>query len=684
MPRKRLTSALLAVVGLALAAAVPVVISAVTQPAHADSAVTDATSDFEDGTVQGWGPRNTEVLANSTTVAHGGTHSLSITGRTAAWNGPSLSLLGTMVEGTQYTLSVWVQLAAGETSTAMRLSMERQLSGVASYDTIVNSVTASAGSWVQLTGTYTLATTVDVLKVYVETVSGTPSFYIDDFSMTHVPAVPIQTGLPNLKDVMAPYFSIGAAVDPATILGEHAQLLEKHFNSITPGNALKWDATEPTEGTFNFTTGDSIVSFAIANGIKVRGHTLAWYNQTPAWVFLDASGNTMTATAANKTLLLSRLQAHINAVVGHYKGELYAWDVVNEALNDDGTFRNSMWYQITGTDYITDAFTWAHAADPSAELCINDYNLTVAAKRDAMYNLVSSLKAAGIPVNCIGSQMHSNIAWPSAADTTSMIEKFATLGVDQQITEMDVSIYTDSTSSYSTVPASALTAQAAEYKALFDVYRSHAADISSVTLWGLADDDTWLDSFPITRLDAPLLFDQQLQAKSAYWSVIGDASPSAGTSPIASASPSPSTSASASPSASASASPSPSASASPSPSASASASPTAGASGSCAVAYTVPGQWTGGFQGDVKVTNTGTSTISGWTLKWTFANGQVITQLWNGTASQSGAAVTVANASYNGTLAAGTTVDVGFLASWTGTNAKPTAFTLKGTACTVS
>jgi endo-1,4-beta-xylanase len=706
LPAANARRSLIAMLVLAVIAAVAAIATSLHTPAGAATTpVVVATSDFEDGTAQGWAPRGTvEVVTNSTTVAHGGTHSASITGRTAAWNGPSLNILNIAQLGVQYTFSVWVRMASS--TTPMGLSVERRLNGTASYDNVIRNVSVNNGGWTQLTGTYTLATTVDFLAVYVESVSGTDSFYIDDFSMSYVPATPIQTNIPGVKDALASYFPyVGAAVSPATLLNQHGDLLKKHFNSVTPGNAMKWDTTEKTEGTFTYTDADTIVSFAQTNGIKVRGHTLAWYNQVPSWVFLDANGATMTATAANKTLLLTRLQNHINAEVGHFKGKIYAWDVVNEALNDDGTFRNSMWYQIAGLDYIKDAFTWAHAADPAAKMCINDYNLTVAAKRDAMFNLVTQLKAAGIPVDCIGSQMHSNINWPSASDTASMLDKFSTLGVDQEITEMDISVYTDNTSSYTSISAALLASQATEYKALFDVFKSHASEISSVTLWGLADDDTWLDSFPINRLDAPLLFDQQLQAKPAYWAVIGAASPSAGATSAsatatrtATASPTPTrtpTTSSPTPSATptrtpttSSPSPSPTPSATPTrtpTTTSPSPSPTSTATGTaaCKVTYKNTNQWNTGFQGDVLIANTGSTAITSWTLKWTFANGQTITQLWNGAYTQSGSAVTVTNASWNGAIAAGGSVDVGFLANWSGTNTNPTAFTLNGSACTV-
>jgi endo-1,4-beta-xylanase len=626
-PRRGLRKVFVGLAALAAPATTALVVPSFFTAASADATpVVVKTADFEDGTTQGFTQRGTvETVANSTTVAHAGSRSLSITGRATSWQGPQLDLLTTVQKGVKYTFSVWVRQASGAGTAPYGLSVERRVSGTASYDNVVRNISVSDSGWTQLTGSYTLGTDVDYLTVYVESVSGTANFFIDDFSMSYAPALPVQTNVGSLKGALASYFpNVGAAVSPAQLAGGKADLLKLHYNTITPGNAMKWDATESTEGTFKYTHADTIMNFAAANGMKVRGHTFVWHNQTPAWVFQDASGATMTATAANKTLLLGRLKAHIDAVAGHFEGKIYAWDVVNEVLNEDGTLRNSMWYQITGLDYIRNAFTWARAADPAAILCINDYNLTVGAKRDGMYNLVNQLKGEGIPIDCVGSQMHGNINWPTAADTTSMLEKFAPLGVTQQITEMDVSIYTDNSSSYTTITTDQLNTQATRYKAIVDVFKSHASMISSVTFWGVADDDSWLQSYPITRLDAPLLFDSQLQVKPAYWSVTGLSSTAV-----------PPTSAAATTSRS------PTSAVATTTRPPTSSVPTTGATGSCSVTYSIAGQWPSGFQGDLKITNTGGSAINNWTLSWTFANGQTISQLWNGSYTQSGATVTV-------------------------------------------
>ncbi|HLL64878.1 MAG TPA: endo-1,4-beta-xylanase [Micromonosporaceae bacterium] len=544
----------------ALAASLAVVVWG---PAHPGTAaaqpVVTLTSDFEDGTTNGWGPRGSEVVANSTATAHGGTHSLLTSGRTASWQAPSRNVLSHLTKGTQFTFSVWVRLAAGQAPANAQLSLERRLAGTPSYGQVGGPKAVSDAAWTQLSGTYTLAVDADFAAVYVETSGGTPSLHIDDFVMSYVPATPIQTDIPSLKTVLAGDFPIGAAVGRPELLGEHARLLTKHFNSVTPGNSLKWDATEPTEGTFRYSDPDAIVAFAKANGIKVRGHTLVWHQQTPAWVFTDATGADMTATAANKALVLKRIENHIRAVAGRYANDIYAWDVANEVIDEgqaDG-MRRSRWFTLTGLDYLRTAFRVAREVAPNAKLYINDYNTNVPAKRDKLFALVSQLRAEGVPIDGVGHQMHVNVDWPSVTETEQMITKFIPLGVEQQITEMDISVYTNGTDSFPTISDALLIRQANRYRELFDVFRRHRASITSVTLWGLADDDTWLKQFPITRLDLPLLFDEQLQAKPAYWALVDptriSASPSPGrpttpASPTASVTASVSVPASASPS----------------------------------------------------------------------------------------------------------------------------------------
>jgi uncharacterized repeat protein (TIGR01451 family) len=220
--------------------------------------------------------------------------------------------------------------------------------------------------------------------------------------------------------------------------------------------------------------------------------------------------------------MLQRLESHIRGVVSHFKDDVYAWDVVNEVIDPvqvDG-FRRSQWFLLTGTDYMDRAFQVAHEVAPNAKLYINDYDTTNPVKRAFLLTLVSDLKKRGIPIDGVGHQMHNNIDYPSADSVIETINMFSDLGLDNQITELDISVYNNGRDMYSVVPEEVLIRQGYRYRDFFQAFRQLKGKISAVTLWGQADDHTWLKTSPITRLDLPLLFDESLKAKNAYWGVV--------------------------------------------------------------------------------------------------------------------------------------------------------------------
>lgn len=510
--------------------------------AVADTSTIIIQNDFEDGTTQDWEPRfGDEVISVTTADQHSGNYSLLTTNRVNEYDGPSLNVLNKIDKGSKYDISVWVKLAPGEASSNVQVSIERQFQGTTNYETVVGATLVTASEWVNLTGSYRLGFDVDFLSVYVETASGTASFYIDDFTLTFVPPMPIQQDIPSLKDVLADYFTVGAAMDPAETLGVYAELVQKHYNVIVAGDALKWDTLRPSESQFDFTQSDLIVQFAKDNDMAIRGHTLVWHNQTPDWVFQDENGDEMQPTSENKALLLQRLETHIRTVVGRYKDDIDTWDVVNEPVdeNQPDCLRQSLWYQITGTDYIKTAFRIAREVDPDAKLFINEFDTTVPSKRTCLYNLTRDLLEQGVPIDGVGHQMHTNIESPTGDETDATIQLFAGLGVDQQITEFDMSVYTNDTDTYTTVPEELLIKQGYRYKEIFDVLKQHKDNISTVIFWGVGDDNTWLKTFPITRLDLPLPFDEQLQAKHAYWGIVDSWLPSPTPIPTTTATPAP-------------------------------------------------------------------------------------------------------------------------------------------------
>ncbi len=482
-------------------------------------------TNFESGTAEGWGPRiGRETVQATNADAHTGSFSLLTTGRQAAFDGAAINAAGKLCNGSRYVVDLWAKLAPGQPTSQLRVSIQRTLNGVTNFNTVVPNTTVTADQWVRMRATYDFTFDYNSLTLYVESASGTASFYIDDFNLTFVPPPVAERNIVSVFETLAPYFPVGAAIWQGDLAGEHAFLLTKHFNSITSENDMKWSSTEPTEGTFTFTAADAQVALAQAHNMRVRGHTLVWHNQTPAWVFNDASGNPMTPTPENKALLLQRLENHIRAVVGHFGDAVYAWDVVNEVIDPsqpDG-FRRSPWFNITGTDYIDRAFEVAHEAAPNAKLYVNEFSTTDPTKRGFLLQLVADLKSRGIPVDGVGHQNHDNVDFPSAEAILETINLFAALGVDNQITELDDSVYSNSfpgpVIAYEDIPADRFVRQAFRYRDFFNAFRYLSDKISSVTFWGEADDHTFLTTG--NRVDAPLLFDPSLLHKLAYTAIV--------------------------------------------------------------------------------------------------------------------------------------------------------------------
>jgi endo-1,4-beta-xylanase len=345
---------------------------------------------------------------------------------------------------------------------------------------------------------------------------------------------------PSLAKVYEPYFKIGAAAD-LNSYKTHAPLLIKHFNSLTTENEMKFESLQPKENQFDFATADAMIAFARERGMATRGHALVWHRQTPAWVFKNAQGKPLTAPQ-----LKARMCHHITQVMQHFKGKIDAWDVVNEAIMDNGALRThleekedqrSPWYGIMGDQYIEDAFRCAHQADPSAKLYYNDYYNYIPQRQTAIYNLLKSLKEKGVKIDGVGLQGHLNVLpskdpkhqsyHQSVENLEKAIKLYASIGLDVQITELDISVYVGGQAkekkdyyTTETFNTDLQQRQAQRYKALFEMFRRNHQAISSVTFWGIADDNTWLSEFPSGRQDFPMLFDVQHRPKPAFYSVV--------------------------------------------------------------------------------------------------------------------------------------------------------------------
>ncbi|HLY41150.1 MAG TPA: endo-1,4-beta-xylanase [Terracidiphilus sp.] len=495
------------------------------------------TSTFEDGGNDGWSSRSgSSTVANSSAAAHSGSNSLLTTGRIANWDGPSISVTNKMYVGSKYNVSVWVLLSPADGSThPLNLSLQTNLNGQPSYPSITAypgvSIPAD-GAWHQINVMgYNMANAYDSggATLYVQTVpaSGNDlvSFYIDDFQLAYVPPPTIQTDIPSIYKTFSNLFPIGAATDVSDLSGPHAQLLTMHFDSMTPGNDLKWSSTEASKGVYSYENGDALVGEAVCADMKVRGQNLVWATgaQTPSYAFGDG-----TNSPANQATVTANIQEHIQNEVQHYGTQVYAWDVVNEPLDPSqpDCLVHGPFYQVLGPSYIDVAFNAAKQyAPPGTKLFINEYSTSDPARLACLVKVIGELRSRGVPVDSIGHEMHNAINYPSPQALQTAIDTVAGNfpGINQQVTELDMSVYNagDTVSNYgNSIPPSVLAEQGWLYKDYFDVFRHEKNRLTAVTFWGMADDDTWLDSFPVSRTDYPLPFDMNLQAKPAYWGVV--------------------------------------------------------------------------------------------------------------------------------------------------------------------
>ena len=343
-----------------------------------------------------------------------------------------------------------------------------------------------------------------------------------------------QNGTPGLKDAFQSDFAIGVAVNQNQFSERDPRgnpIINAQFNSISPENILKWESIHPRADGYAFEGPDQYVKFGEDRQMLLVGHTLVWHSQTPRWVFQGANGRELQGTnAADRDLLLQRMRDHIQTVVGRYKGRIKIWDVVNEALNEDGTLRQSPWMRIIGEDYIAKAFQYAHEADPDAVLRYNDYSLENEPKRNGAIALIKKLQAQGAPVTSIGLQGHCNLSFPTVAQEDATIAAFASLNLQLMITELDIDCSQGGQRTTSADVAAqaqrgansaagtlsdALQQQLAKrYSDLFGVFLKYKKNIKLVTFWGVTDADSW------RRNGNPLLFDRTGRPKPAFDAVM--------------------------------------------------------------------------------------------------------------------------------------------------------------------
>jgi endo-1,4-beta-xylanase len=336
----------------------------------------------------------------------------------------------------------------------------------------------------------------------------------------------------TLRDAAPPGLLIGAAVmshqldDPAL-----SGLIAREFNCLTGENEFKPQALEPVQGQFNFAPADKVLAFAEAHGMKMVGHTLLWHNQTPKWLFQSADGKPLSREVA-----LANLKEHITAVMGHFKGRIVGWDVVNEAISDNPKeyLRDTPARRAIGDDYIQQAFAFAAAADPAAQLYYNDYSNEAPGKRDRVIRLIRELKSKGLRIDAVGMQGHWLVDGPPGSVIDEAVSAYAAEGVKVMITELDVDPIPRKAGAEVTamqragadpykqgLPPDVQAKLADRYAEIFAALAKHPHDVIRITFWGTHDGTSWLNGWPVRgRTNHPLLWDRNLQPKPAYAKVL--------------------------------------------------------------------------------------------------------------------------------------------------------------------
>ncbi|WP_224745899.1 endo-1,4-beta-xylanase [Neiella litorisoli] len=342
----------------------------------------------------------------------------------------------------------------------------------------------------------------------------------------------------GLKDAYQQHFMIGGALNKPQALGEEPAAIDvviKHFNTITAENEMKWESLQPEEGKFTFDVADKMIALAEANDIFVVGHTMLWHQQTPDWVFTDDAGQ-----LASRQVVMQRLETHMKTIGEHFGTRVQGWDVANEVFNDDGTWRDSKWYQTLGEDYVAETFKLADQVAPHAELYYNDYNLFKPAKRQAVVNMVKDLQRRGIRIDGVGIQGHYGLGYPDLNELEESIKAFAALGVQVMFTELDISVLPFPEEQeqgadvsidlalqeklnpfFDGMPDAELKQLNDYYIELFAMFLRHKESISRITFWGVNDGQSWRNYWPMQgRTDYPLLFDRNNQPKAAVAQLI--------------------------------------------------------------------------------------------------------------------------------------------------------------------
>lgn len=503
-------------------------------------------SDFEDGTTQSWNGRGSATVERSTKYAHSGTTSLYVSGRTQLWNGATRSASDIMEAGGYYKVGTYVLYDGASYSDTQKFSINLQydLNGKENYYTIATE-TAAKGEWQYVGSEFTVPEGATNFYIYVQTgYTSAPKeqdlmdFYMDDASGEHLPDPTIQEDITSLKDAYADYFKIGCACAGSEFAqGATKALIKKHYNSLTLGNELKPDSVldqalsqayvketgDDTAPQISLNEADEMLKFAAANQIPVRGHVLVWHSQTPDWFFkenFDSDG-----AWVSKEKMTQRLENYIKIVMETLAKDypdvtFYAWDVVNEAASDAGTIRpagsnnevngQSAWVKVYGDQsYIPLAFEFAKKYAPAGcKLFYNDYNEYSPNKQAYIISDILKPLIEKNLIDGVGMQSHISMSYPSIDLYRSAMQQYADLGLEIQVTELDIS---EKSNAYADQLA-----LAQRYQDVFKMYKEmkdSGVNLSAVVIWGITDSTSWIGGYP-------LLFDKDYQAKPSYYAVV--------------------------------------------------------------------------------------------------------------------------------------------------------------------
>lgn len=338
-------------------------------------------------------------------------------------------------------------------------------------------------------------------------------------------------GIPSLKDTFKNDFGIGTALNNGQIEERDPKMTEMivhQFNMATPENVMKSALIHPKWDTYDFEVPDKLMEFGKKHNIKINGHTLIWHSQLPSFIRGIRSKDSIQTFFTN----------HIKTVAGRYKDNMFSWDVVNEALNEDGTLRKTVFLDYLGEDYIAEAFRLTQQAAPNVELYYNDYNNEQAAKRAGCINLIKKVQASGARIDGVGIQGHWHVGKVPFKDIEESIIQYAALGLKVMFTELDIEVLprnfqgadvgqrmannAESNPYTAGLPDNVQQQLAADYEALFKLFLKHKDKVTRITFWGVNDGNSWLNGWPIRgRTNYPLLFDRNNQPKPAFYTVIG-------------------------------------------------------------------------------------------------------------------------------------------------------------------